>query len=149
MVDKQVPWTESFRPKNLGQVVGNEDAVVALRDWFDSWSPTAKKKVVILHGPAGTGKTSSVIALANERQYELVEMNASDSRNKAAIMRLAGSSAREGTIVDGAKGKRILLIDEVDGLAGNSDRGGLNELIKILSTSIYPIICTANDPESI
>ncbi|MHA1156061.1 MAG: replication factor C large subunit [Candidatus Heimdallarchaeota archaeon] len=148
MVDKQVLWTESFRPTNLGQVVGNEDAVEALKDWFDSWSPTAKKKVAILHGPAGTGKTSSVIALANERQYELVEMNASDSRNKAAIMRLAGSSAREGTLVDGAKGKRILLIDEVDGLAGREDRGGVKSLIDVIREAAVPIICTANEAYS-
>ncbi len=148
VVDEQVLWTESFRPTNLGQVIGNEDAVIALKDWFDSWSPTAKKKVAILHGPAGTGKTSSVIALANERQYELVEMNASDSRNKAAIMRLAGSSAREGTIVGGAKGKRILLIDEVDGIAGREDRGGVKSLIDVIREAAVPIICTANEAYS-
>ena len=148
MVDEQIPWTESFRPKNLGQVVGNEDAVLALRDWFDSWSPKAKNKVAILHGPAGTGKTSSVVALANERQYELVEMNASDSRNKDAILRIAGSSAREGTIINGAKGRRILLIDEVDGITGREDRGGVKTLIDVIKDASVPIICTANEAYS-
>lgn len=148
MVEKSIPWTELYRPKNLGQVVGNEDAIIALRDWFDEWSPVAKRKVAILNGPAGTGKTSSVIALASEREYELVEMNASDSRNKDAILRIAGSSAKEGTLVNGAKGKRILLIDEVDGIAGREDRGGVKSLIDVIKEASVPIICTANDAYS-
>jgi replication factor C large subunit len=39
-------------------------------------------------------------------------------------------------------------MDEVDGISGRHDRGGLTELLKIIKNSAYPIICTANDPES-
>ncbi|NHJ32474.1 MAG: replication factor C large subunit [Asgard group archaeon] len=145
MAEKTLPWTELYRPTNLGQVVGNENAVDALREWFDSWSQKAKRKVALLHGPAGTGKTSSVFALAKERGYELVEMNASDTRNKNAILRIAGSSAKEGTLTGGAKGKRILLIDEVDGITGREDRGGVKSLIDVIAEAAVPIICTAND----
>lgn len=145
MSEKNLLWTELYRPTNLGQIIGNENAVDALRDWFDSWSQKARRKVALLHGPAGTGKTSSVIALAKERGYELVEMNASDTRNKDAILRIAGSSAREGTLTGGAKGKRILLIDEVDGITGREDRGGVKSLIDVIAEAAVPIICTAND----
>ena len=145
MTEKIVPWTELFRPKNLGEVLGNVEAVDALREWFDSWSPKAKRKAALLHGPAGTGKTSSVIALAKERGYELVEMNASDSRNKASILRIAGSSAREGTLTNGTRAKRILLIDEVDGITGREDRGGVGSLIEVIKEASVPIICTANE----
>ncbi|MFW9921836.1 MAG: replication factor C large subunit [Candidatus Thorarchaeota archaeon] len=145
MTEKNIPWSELYRPKNLGQVVGNEDAVEALKEWFDSWSINAKNKAALLHGPAGTGKTSSVMALAAERGYELVEMNASDTRNKDSVLRIAGSSAQEGTLTNGAKGKRILLIDEVDGITGREDRGGVKSLIDVISVASVPIICTANE----
>jgi len=145
VTEKIVPWTELFRPQNLGEVLGNVEAVDALREWFDSWSPKAKRKAALLHGPAGTGKTSSVIALAKERGYELVEMNASDSRNKASILKIAGSSAKEGTLTNGTKAKRILLIDEVDGITGREDRGGVGSLIEVIRDASVPIICTANE----
>ncbi len=145
MSEKTLPWAELYRPTNLGQVVGNESAVDTLREWFDSWTPKVNRKVALLHGPAGTGKTSSVFALAQERGYELVEMNASDTRNKDAILRIAGSSAKEGTLIGGAKGKRILLIDEVDGIAGREDRGGVKSLVDVIAEASVPIICTAND----
>ncbi|MHA1211792.1 MAG: replication factor C large subunit, partial [Candidatus Heimdallarchaeota archaeon] len=148
MSNQTAHWTELYRPENLGQIIGNDEAVDLLRNWFDSWSPKAKRKAALLHGPAGTGKTSSVIALAKERGYELVEMNASDSRNKNAILRIAGSSAKEGTLLGGSQGKRILLIDEVDGIAGREDRGGVKSLVDVISETSVPIICTANDAYS-
>ena len=44
-----------------------------------------------------------------------------------------------------SKGK-IILIDEVDGVAGNSDRGGISALSAVIKKSSFPIIMTANDP---
>ncbi|KAJ8977517.1 hypothetical protein NQ317_017135 [Molorchus minor] len=41
--------------------------------------------------------------------------------------------------------KRILLMDEVDGMAGNEDRGGMQELINLIKNSNIPIICMCND----
>lgn len=39
-------------------------------------------------------------------------------------------------------------MDEVDGMAGNEDRGGMQELIGIIKTSKVPIICLCNDRQS-
>ena len=39
----------------------------------------------------------------------------------------------------------VLIMDEVDGMAGNEDRGGIAELISLIKTSRVPIICLAND----
>ncbi|MHA1577850.1 MAG: hypothetical protein ACTSU3_10855, partial [Candidatus Thorarchaeota archaeon] len=43
---------------------------------------------------------------------------------------------------------RIILLDEVDGLSGTSDRGGVSAIVKIIDESVHPIIMTANDFES-
>lgn len=41
--------------------------------------------------------------------------------------------------------RRALLMDEVDGMAGNEDRGGVQELISLLKATRVPIICMCND----
>jgi replication factor C subunit 1 len=41
--------------------------------------------------------------------------------------------------------KRLIIMDEVDGMAGNEDRGGVQELIKIIKSSSVPFICICND----
>lgn len=39
----------------------------------------------------------------------------------------------------------VLLMDEVDGMAGNEDRGGIQELIALIKNTKIPIICLCND----
>lgn len=41
--------------------------------------------------------------------------------------------------------KHVLLMDEVDGMAGNEDRGGLQELINLIKSTDIPIVCICND----
>jgi replication factor C subunit 1 len=36
-------------------------------------------------------------------------------------------------------------MDEVDGMAGNEDRGGIQELIQLIKSSRVPVICMCND----
>jgi replication factor C subunit 1 len=36
-------------------------------------------------------------------------------------------------------------MDEVDGMAGNEDRGGIQELIQLIKNSQIPVICMCND----
>jgi replication factor C subunit 1 len=41
--------------------------------------------------------------------------------------------------------KHVLIMDEVDGMAGNEDRGGMQELINLIKSTKIPIICMCND----
>jgi replication factor C subunit 1 len=40
-------------------------------------------------------------------------------------------------------------MDEVDGMAGNEDRGGMQELINTIKSSKIPIICICNDRQNV
>lgn len=141
-----LPWVEKYRPKKRSDLIGNTSSINSVYIFLKNWRSNSSKPGLILLGPPGSGKTSTVLAISNELGYELIEINASDSRNKKSVKNQLGKSARSVNIL--APRPRVLLMDEVDGLAGNSDRGGLNELLKIIKNSNYPIICTANDSES-
>ena len=43
--------------------------------------------------------------------------------------------------------KKVVLMDEVDGMS-NGDRGGIQELIRVIKTTKTPIICICNDRNS-
>jgi replication factor C large subunit len=101
-----------------------------------------KKKAIVLHGPPGVGKTSLAYAVAAEMGSEILELNASDFRNKDKIMDIIGPASRQASLF--GKGK-IILIDEVDGISTMKDRGGLVALLGLLAKSAFPIIITAND----
>ena len=75
--------------------------------------------------------------------YELVEVNASDTRNEEAIKNIVGMASKQKSFFYQGK---VIMIDEVDGLSGQDDRGGVSALLEVISQSQYPIVCIATDP---
>ena len=134
-----VPWCEKYRARCFADVRGQELAVDKVRLFLRSFP---KKKAVALHGPPGVGKTSLAYAVASEMDAEILELNASDFRNKAKIAEIVGPASRQKSLF---KKNKIILVDEVDGIAAIKDRGGLGELMGLLEKSSFPIIITAND----
>ncbi len=115
-------WVEKYRPQSLKNVAGNPGAIQKLVSWAEEWKGgIPKKKAVLLYGPPGTGKTSAAYALARDLNYDTIELNASDTRTHGIINRIVGSASTSGTLSPG-KGK-IIILDEVDGIHGKSDRG--------------------------
>ncbi len=146
MNNESLPWPEKHRPRKLDGLVGNRETIRTLRSWVESWiSSIPVNRAALLVGPPGTGKTASVGALANEFNMELVEFNSSDKRNKDSIETLVWRASSQQTL-DGRP--RLILLDEVDGLSGSSDRGGVGAILKIIKDAVHPIEMTANDPDS-
>ncbi|MFW9786662.1 MAG: replication factor C large subunit [Candidatus Thorarchaeota archaeon] len=146
MTNESLPWPEKHRPKKTDSLVGNQETLTSLKTWVKSWSSQIpSKRAALLIGPPGTGKTASVGALANEMNMELVEFNSSDKRNKDSIETLVWRAVSQQTL-DGRP--RIILLDEVDGLSGTSDRGGVGAILKVIKDTVHPIVMTANDPNS-
>ncbi|HLD02263.1 MAG TPA: replication factor C large subunit [Candidatus Nanoarchaeia archaeon] len=129
-------FAEKHRPKSLKEFGSHGIGISELRDLV------YRKKPVILHGPTGTGKTSAVYALAKDLDYDVIEINASDERNKDRIHEVVGNAINQRSLF--GRG-RIVLVDEVDGISGNADRGGVAELCRVITNAPQAIVFTAND----
>jgi replication factor C large subunit len=136
-------WTEKYRPSSLSELRGNDTARDELREWADTWED--HREAVVLHGPPGVGKTSAAHALAADRGWPTIEFNASDSRTKDVIERVAGEAARSGTLTSGGSGRRLLIMDEADNIHGNADRGGARATTDLVKDADQPVVLVAND----
>jgi len=138
-----VPWTFKYKPGTLTEVVGNEEAKQKIAEWIRAWDRgVPKKRALFLYGPPGVGKTVSVEALANDLNMELVESNASDYRTAEAVKRFAGRASESATLFGR---KRIILFDELDGITGTADHGGVQVITEIVKETRCPLILTANN----
>ncbi|MCK4366285.1 MAG: replication factor C large subunit, partial [Thermoplasmatales archaeon] len=157
-------WTEKYRPKSLDEVVGNERAIIELKNWASSWNRgIPKKRAVVLSGRPGTGKTSSALALANDFGWTVIELNTSDVRNAEKIKKVATFGAMNETFSDTGAfitshdgGRKLIVLDEADNLYeraqgstqnGNdlSDKGGKKAIIDTIKSTQQPIILIVND----
>jgi replication factor C large subunit len=139
-------WVEKYRPKKIEDIIGNEEAKATFIEWLKN---KRRSKAVLLYGPPGVGKTALANAAAIEFGFIIIEMNASDTRSEKAINEIAKpatSFVALDTFSAESKGN-LLFLDEVDGIAGNEDRGGVSAIIKIVEESRVPVIMAANDPD--
>jgi replication factor C large subunit len=151
MLQNDLLWVEKYRPKKIEDIVGNEEAKASFVEWLKS--KRKSKKAVLLYGPPGVGKTALANATAREFGFTIIEMNASDTRSEKAINAVA-KPATSYVALDNFSGQsqikgkgNILFLDEVDGIAGNEDRGGVGAIIKIIEEARTPVIMAANDPD--
>jgi len=136
------PYTKKYIPEKSSDIIGQDAALKELKDFVINFK-RKKNKAALLYGPSGTGKTGSVYAIANELGLEILEVNASDFRNAEQIDSRAGMAAGQQSLFFKSK---IILVDEVDGLSGTQDRGGIQAIIKLVEKSAFPIILTAMNP---
>jgi replication factor C large subunit len=138
-VTYHIMWTEKYRPHSLDGLVGNFEARSQIMRWLDSYAQG--KRPLLIIGPPGVGKTSFVHILSAKYDYDLIELNASDSRTRDML------ESRVLPILNNTSlyGKPMLLfVDEVDGIYRRQDIGGVEFLSKILREPTIPIILTAN-----
>ncbi|MCJ7699432.1 replication factor C large subunit, partial [Candidatus Bathyarchaeota archaeon] len=94
-------------------------------------------------------KTALVNATSNEFGFTIIEMNASDTRTEKTIRKIAGpatSFVALDKFSTETKGN-LLFLDEVDGVFGKEDRGGIGAIIRTVEESLIPVVMAANDPD--
>lgn len=171
---RNVAWVDKYKPTNIKQIIGQQGPssnTSKLLHWLQKWhsnhdgkkkltkpSPWAKNddggyfKAALLSGPPGIGKTTTATLVCKELGYDTVEFNASDTRSKRLLKEQVSEILKNKSLFgyatgkeSGTSSKQVLLMDEVDGMAGNEDRGGMAELIALIKDSSIPIICMCND----
>lgn len=158
-------WVDKYKPKSLSSIVGQHGAkspANKLLNWLLSWSKNRRSKgkknffaakedgslfkAALLSGQPGVGKTTTALLACRELGLDIVELNASDTRSKKCLDAMLSASLQNVRISgEPTINKSVLIMDEVDGMSGNEDRGGVQELIQLIKTSRVPVICICND----
>jgi replication factor C large subunit len=127
-----------IEPK-ISDFVGNENSRKKIIEWFVKWENGSKP--ILLVGPPGVGKTSFVHALSREFNIDLVELNASDTRNKNMLAQIVFPIFSNASLT----GKNyVLFLDEIDGISKREDSGGLDFLVELFKEPTIRVIMAAN-----
>ena len=117
-------------------------------------SDLSLKRGIYIYGAPGSGKTEFITRLLKDIDYDIVNYDAGDIRNKSIIENITRNNMSNKSVISifYNKPKPIAIImDEIDGM-NNGDKGGINSLIKLIrqkktkkqkleETTYNPIIC--------
>ena len=132
-------WSEKYRPQKISDMVGNEESRSAILEWFAKWKKGTKP--LLLVGPPGIGKTTMAFLVAKQFGYDMIGLNASDVRSKSRLNEILTPVLSNVSVL----GTPMIFVDEVDGIHGRGDYGGVAALVEILKEPTVPIILAAND----
>ena len=121
-----------YEPENLDSIKGNENAIAELRRFALSYKMGKHEKPLLVYGPTGTGKSAAVRLLAKENGWNIVELTASDYRDKNAIGgTMAAASQSRGLF----GGRNLIMLDEIDELSSRFDKGASAAISELISGS--------------
>ncbi|KAJ2025779.1 DNA replication factor C complex subunit Rfc1 [Coemansia sp. S610] len=171
-------WTEKYKPTKLKDLCGHKTSATDILKWLNVWATGSipETRAVLISGPPGIGKTTTAHLVAKLAGFDVLELNASETRSKKSLKDVLGSAISNRSVLEfdtralrkleadqekqqaedkdvrdsvrdsGAK-RLVVIMDEVDGMSGG-DRGGTTELIQMVKRTKVPIICICNDRQS-
>lgn len=164
--NRTLMWTEKYRARKFTELVGDERTHRSVLRWLKNWDPIVfpgsskpkprarkveaetpeervHRKILLLTGSPGLGKTTLAHVCARQAGYEIQEINASDERSRdvvrGRIRDMVGTENVRGTDTNTVNGKVrkagrpvCVIVDEVDGVVGGAGGGGEGGFVKAL-----------------
>ncbi len=105
-------WVEKYRPQNLDTYIGND----FIKDKVKNYLESGDVPHLLLHGQAGTGKTTLAKLIVNNIECDHLYVNASDENSVDAVR----DKIKNFASTAGFKPFKIIILDEADFLTPNA-----------------------------
>ena len=130
---KHTLWVEKYRPSILEGYLGNEEFINSLQGWIDKNDfPN-----LLLHGSAGTGKTTAAKLVVGNINCDFIYLNCSDENGIDTIRDKVKQFASGATF----KPLKVVILDEADFLTINAQAALRNVIESFSLTTRFIFTC--------
>ena len=133
MIKEHTLFTERFRPTDPKDYIGNEVFKASL----DQWIKQQDIPHILLHGPAGTGKTTAAKLITANLDCDYIYINCSDENGIETIREKVKSFASAATF----RALKVVIMDEADFLTINAQAALRNVIETFSKTTRFVFTC--------
>ena len=136
-----LPWIEKYRPNDLSQLISHQDIIKTIENLINK----NQLPHLLFYGPAGTGKTSTILACAKKifgmKKYKnmILELNASVDNGISIIRNKVKSFASSRQLF--GNGLKLIILDEADNMSNESQLALRRVIEKYTANTRFCIIC--------
>jgi replication factor C subunit 3/5 len=135
-----IPWVEKYRPKKLDEVIAHQEIVKTIKKLLKQNGLPH----LLFHGPPGTGKTSMILAVANQlyeqKVYHMVlDLNASDDRGIHVVRQEIQDFASTKRL--SSSGFKLIILDECDSMTKDAQFALRRVIEKYTKNTRFCLIC--------
>jgi replication factor C subunit 3/5 len=140
-------WIEKYRPQHLDDIISHRHIIQTL----DQLIQNQQLPHMLFYGPAGTGKTSCILAVARKLfakdRYPLsvLELNASDKRNISVVREQIVKFSSSGSLMGDNKDIKLVILDEVDHMTKDAQQALRRVIEKYTQKVRFCLICNFVD----
>jgi len=133
-------WAEKYRPRTLGEIINQREIVDRLKGFVRARTMPH----CLFAGPAGTGKTTSALCLAQDLFGDrfadsFFELNASDERGINVVRERVKTFARTRSL--GEIPFKILVLDEADNMTSDAQQALRRTMERYTGTCRFILVC--------
>ena len=140
--NESLPWTEKYRPNTINDIVSHKTNIEILNNYLK----IGNYPHLLFYGPAGTGKTSTILAFAREFYQEyfhsmVLEINASEERGIDMVRDKIKNYVSKTTLFGSEKSFKLIILDEADAMTAEA-QAKLRRVMEDYSNSArFCLIC--------
>ena len=146
---------------NLNKILNRDEIYNEIKEFLNTFknnkNDVTAKRGIYIYGNPGIGKTKFITSVLKDMNYDIIQYDAGDIRNKTILENIAKQNMSDTNVLSlllKKKKELAIVMDEIDGM-NNGDKGGINSLIKLIrpkktkkqkmeESTINPIICIGN-----
>tara|TARA_B110000971_G_C19979398_1_gene486605 strand:- start:19 stop:990 length:972 start_codon:yes stop_codon:yes gene_type:complete len=135
-----LPWVEKYRPQTFSNIISNEQNLIILQNMLLNGSLPH----LLFYGISGTGKTSTIMALAkqlyqNNVNLMVMKLDASDDRGINSVREEIKGFAEKKNMFQ--KGVKLIILDEADSMTFDAQFALRRIIEKYSETTRFCLIC--------
>jgi replication factor C subunit 3/5 len=135
-----LPWVEKYRPQKIDDIISHDQNIETIKKMLKGGSLPH----LLFHGTPGTGKTSLILAIANElygtsKNLMIMKLDASDDRGINSVREdIKGFAEKVNMFCQGVK---LIILDEADSMTFDAQFALRRIIEKYSRTTRFCLIC--------